>query len=68
MRARGLCIDAEMNIFNLTERQVKSLSENNLAPGEHQFEFDAADLPSGIHFARLPTPAGRATTKLLLLK
>ena len=60
--------NVEVSIFDVAGRRVKTLSENNLAPGEHHVEFDGADLPSGIYFAHVTSGATHVTQKLMLLK
>jgi hypothetical protein len=57
-----------LSVFNLMGRRVKMLQDGVLNAGEHSIRLDAADLPSGIYFARLTSDQLHLTQKLVLLK
>lgn len=55
-------------IFNLQGKCVATLFQGTQTAGQHQLQFDASGLESGIYFCKLSTSAGEKTTKLVLLK
>jgi hypothetical protein len=57
-----------VEIVDLLGRQITTLHDGMLEPGEHRFTFDASALPSGIYFARVQAGEFVKTQKLLLLK
>jgi hypothetical protein len=61
--------EIELKIFDISGREVAALGTGHWALGEHQVEWNAEELPSGIYFARLWVAGGRSSVqKLLLLK
>jgi len=52
-------------VYDLMGKEVAVIVENNLKVGNHQFNFDASDLSSGIYFYRL-TSSGRTLTKKMM--
>jgi hypothetical protein len=58
----------ELKLFDITGRLVTTLLDERRGAGAYSLNFDAADLPSGIYFARLTSGARRVTQKLMLLK
>ncbi|GJQ31460.1 MAG: hypothetical protein HBSAPP04_02990 [Ignavibacteriaceae bacterium] len=59
---------AELRVYNSAGELVKVLVNGEIPAGEHSFEFNAADLPSGIYFYRLDFGGKRIARKMLLLK
>lgn len=58
-----------LSVWDVSGQLVDLLVQNETRePGAYQVRFDAGDLPSGIYFARLVTPQGAQTTKMLLMK
>ncbi len=57
-----------LNIYNLSGQLVSTLVDGNLPVGEHQFTFNAANLPSGVYIARINTTSSTNATRLVLLK
>ena len=58
-----------LSVWDVSGQIVDLLVQNEVRePGAYQVRFDAGDLPSGIYFARLVTPQGAQTTKMLLMK
>ncbi|MCD4827902.1 MAG: T9SS type A sorting domain-containing protein [Candidatus Cloacimonetes bacterium] len=55
-------------VFNVRGQRVATLLDETRPAGEHAVTWEADGLTSGIYFARLETPEGTSTTKLLLLK
>ena len=58
---------AEIKIFDLTGRLIKTLISQKLNSGEHNFKFDASDLSSGVYFYSLFVNGMRVDTKKLML-
>ncbi|MCD4827831.1 MAG: peptidylprolyl isomerase [Candidatus Cloacimonetes bacterium] len=59
---------ARLDVFNVRGRRVATLLDEHMPAGTHSVTWTAEGLASGVYFARLNTPAGVKTTKLLLMK
>ncbi|MBN1212316.1 MAG: T9SS type A sorting domain-containing protein [candidate division Zixibacteria bacterium] len=59
---------AKLEIFNILGQNVATLVNETLSAGNHEIEFDASNLPSGIYFYRLMHENGSATKKMVLVK
>jgi hypothetical protein len=57
-----------LRVFDLTGREVTTLSYGRLAAGAHTMMFDGSKLASGVYFYRLESGSFNATRKMLLLK
>jgi uncharacterized repeat protein (TIGR01451 family) len=57
-----------LTVFDVLGRRVATLVNGNLAAGQHQVQFEASSLPSGMYLYRLTTPKGAMTQKMMLLK
>ena len=57
-----------LQVFDITGREVQMLMNRTLAPGTHSVEFHGSDLPSGIYIARLITPHGVMSKKMMKVK
>jgi hypothetical protein len=55
-------------IFDLLGREVEVVEDGWLAAGFHRLPFAAADLPSGLYFARLTSARAAQVKKMILLK
>ncbi len=55
-------------VFDAAGRLVRQLADGVLTAGEHMFTFDAADLPSGVYYARLWSIHGVQHRKMLLIR
>lgn len=60
--------ETQLAIYNLQGQLVQSLVNGLLEAGHHSFSFNGESLASGIYLARLATPQGETTTRLLLTK
>lgn len=60
---------AELTLFDITGRKIRTIYQGNLAGGEHRFQLQANDLSSGIYFINLKIN-GRYSkvAKLILMK
>lgn len=61
-------LHVELTIFDLTGRQIGILIDQSLRAGHHEVVFNAADLPSGMYFARLSAGGEARSRKMILLK
>lgn len=59
---------AELKIFDMLGREVKTLVSQNLTAGQYEYSFNAASLPSGVYFYRLNTEGFTMTKKMVLIK
>ena len=60
--------EVTLAIYDVRGRLIDILTDGYCNAGNHQVTFNAADLPSGVYFARLTAADIRTTQKLLLLK
>ena len=58
----------QLSVFDILGNEVARLAGGTFEPGEHRLTFDAADLASGLYFARLETPQRTLTQKLMLMR
>ncbi|MEO8514321.1 MAG: carboxypeptidase regulatory-like domain-containing protein [Ignavibacteria bacterium] len=66
---------AELKIFDILGREVKTLVNENLKAGEYEVSFNAVNMPSGVYFYRLNTRGSVSQTggftetrKMVLIK
>ena len=57
-----------LSIYNSLGQEVSELVNNNFMPGYYEYEFNAANLPSGIYFYKLTTEDYSEIRKMTLLK
>lgn len=55
-------------VYNSLGQEVETLLDEYCPPGEHEVEFNAQSLATGVYFYRLTTPQYSETRKLLLLR
>ncbi len=60
--------DVELIIDDILGRKVEELVSGQLAGGEHEVVWDAANVASGVYFYRLITNNSSITKKMVLLK
>jgi hypothetical protein len=57
-----------LKVYDMLGREVATLVNGQRAAGTYTVSFDAAQLPSGIYFARLTSGANTQVRKLMLIK
>ena len=57
-----------LKIFNNSGKEVRTLVNGVKSGGNHQIEFDASALPTGVYFYRLQSGVFMETKKLVLLR
>jgi len=57
----------ELKIYDFTGREIKTLVDENEAPGEHLVTFNAAGLPPGVYFYQLQANGWIETKKIILI-
>lgn len=57
-----------LKIFDILGKEVTTLINSELLPGNHKIMFNASGLSSGIYFARLQSGSRQETRKIMLLK
>lgn len=57
-----------LNIYNLLGEKIRTLIQQNQAPGKYQINFDGDNLPGGIYFYELITDKIKITKKMILLR
>lgn len=55
-------------VYDILGREIKTLINKPMQPGEYEVEFDATDLPSGVYFYRLTSGVFNQTRKMVLLR
>ena len=56
-----------LKVFDISGKEVSSLVNEVLKPGNYKYRFDAIDLPSGTYFYRIETSNGFKDTKRMIL-
>ncbi len=59
---------ASLSIFDITGKEIANLINKNFTAGTYEYEFNAADLPSGVYFYKLETPGASVVKKMSLIK
>ncbi len=59
---------ATLKVYNVLGREVKTLINKQLQPGEYKVEFDGSNLPSGVYFYRLNAGEFLQIRKMMLIK
>jgi hypothetical protein len=57
-----------LKIFDILGKEIETLVDENLSPGNYQIAFNAANFPSGVYFYRLFTENFYDSKKMLLIK
>lgn len=57
-----------LKLYDLLGRQVATLVDDEMEPGEYQVPFEATGLPSGVYLYRIKAEGFVETRKLTLLK
>jgi hypothetical protein len=57
-----------LSVFNSLGEKVSTLVSENLNAGTYKYDWNAADLPSGIYFYSLTADNFKQTKKLILMK
>ncbi len=58
----------KLSVFNVVGQPVAVLTEGTLSPGDHEFEWDASGLPSGMYIYQLEVGNRILTQKMTLVK
>lgn len=55
-------------VYDMQGRKIEQLEDAVLGAGTHTYEFNGAELSSGVYFYHLKTPENRITRKMTLVK
>jgi hypothetical protein len=58
----------KLNVYNLLGQHVATLADRHYEAGRYAITWNAADLPSGVYFARLEAQDRSESVKMMLLK
>jgi hypothetical protein len=58
----------DLTVYDVAGRVVEHLVHETMPAGDHEVTWDAGGIASGVYFARLTTPEGSYTTKLVVMK
>ncbi|MCB0722677.1 MAG: T9SS type A sorting domain-containing protein [Ignavibacteriae bacterium] len=57
-----------LKVFDITGKEIATLVNEKLSPGEYEYQFDGSDLTSGVYFYQLRTKDFTSTKKMILVK
>jgi hypothetical protein len=58
----------KLKVYDFMGKEIRTIVDAKMDPGEHQVTFDATGLPAGVYFYRLEGRGESVTKKLLLIK
>ncbi|KUG25136.1 hypothetical protein ASZ90_005047 [hydrocarbon metagenome] len=61
-------LQTQLIVYDILGREIKTLLNKPMQPGEYEVEFDATGLPSGVYFYRLTSGSFSQTRKMVLLR
>ena len=59
---------ASLRIYDITGRMVETLLDEKMDPGNHEVQWNASHIPSGVYFVQLISGETMQTEKIILLK
>lgn len=60
--------DVLVVVYNIVGIKVQKIYKGSLASGEHSFEFNGSEFPSGIYLLEVKTPVSSEVMKMILAK
>ncbi len=60
--------NVSLKVFNSIGQEVATLINGEMTAGNHEVDFNASKLSSGVYFYRIETPAFTSTKKMILIK
>ncbi|HBX67178.1 MAG TPA: hypothetical protein DEG32_13850, partial [Balneolaceae bacterium] len=60
--------EVRLSVFNIVGQPVAVIAEGTMSAGEHQFEWNATDRPSGMYIYQLEVGKNVMTRKMTLVK
>ncbi len=60
--------NVKLSVYDITGKQVASLVNERLSPGSYEYDFDAANLPSGTYIYKLKTDTYSEAKRMMLIK
>jgi hypothetical protein len=57
-----------IKVYDFMGKEVRTLADAGIAPGEHQVTFDAKGLPAGVYFYQLHAGSSVRTKKMVLIR
>jgi hypothetical protein len=57
-----------LQVFDVLGREVATLVNRTMEPGEHRTEFDATELPSGVYLYRVKAGGFMETRKMIVVR
>ncbi|KUG25937.1 hypothetical protein ASZ90_004228 [hydrocarbon metagenome] len=61
-------LQTQLIVYDILGRDIKTLLNKPMQPGEYQVDFDATGLPSGVYFYRLSSGSFSQTRKMVLIR
>jgi hypothetical protein len=60
--------NVKLIVYDILGREIKTLLNKPIQPGEYEIEFDGSELPSGVYFYKLSAGNFVETKKMMLIK
>ncbi|MBN1638391.1 MAG: T9SS type A sorting domain-containing protein [Ignavibacteriales bacterium] len=60
--------EIELSVYSLSGKKIITLQEGTLGTGNHSFQFDGSNLPSGIYLYEIKSPTQSVVQKMILAK
>jgi hypothetical protein len=57
-----------LEVYDILARRQAQLHDGDLPAGRHRFAIDGGNWPAGVYFARIDTPNGVATHRMVLIR
>lgn len=61
-------VSTKLVVYDILGREVKTLLNKSIQPGEYEVEFDGSSLPSGVYLYRITSGKFSQVRKMVLLK
>ena len=59
---------AVLRVIDFMGKEIRTLVDAEMVPGEHQVTFDATGLPAGVYFYQIQLPGVIETKKMVVCK
>jgi subtilisin family serine protease len=60
--------NVKLIVYDILGREIKTLLNKPIQPGEYEIEFDGSELPSGVYFYKLSAGSFVETKKMMIIK
>jgi hypothetical protein len=57
-----------LKVYDFMGKEVRSLVDTDMAPGEHVVSFDATGLPAGVYYYHIQSNGMQESKKMVIIK